>query len=127
MIHKIQSPIPNHVRIVFELPASVWADRIMVVGDFNHWNPTAMPMQQDRDGVWRAELDLPHGSRCEFRYLIDDHWKTDYQADNFVTNTYGTENSVVHALLPVEAFRLEKNRDHTRNGFGAAHPQPSKP
>lgn len=121
MIHKIQSSIPNHVRIIFELPASVWADRISVVGDFNHWNPTAMPMRQDRNGVWHAELDLPYGSRCEFRYLIDDHWKTDYQADNFVTNTYGTENSVVNALLPAELFRLEKKYDRPLNGYDSTH------
>ena len=123
MIHKTKSPRSNHVRIVFELPASVWADRITVVGDFNHWNPNATPMQQDREGVWRAILDLPCGSHCEFRYLIDDHWKTDYQADNFVANVYGTENSVVHAILPAEWLRVEKTwNQQWNNGELTSYP-----
>ena len=41
MIHKTQSPLPGHVRVVFELPSCIWADRIFVVGDFNHWNERA--------------------------------------------------------------------------------------
>ena len=99
MIYKIQSAIPDHVRIIFELPACIWADRISLAGDFNDWSATATPLHQDRDGVWRAVLDLPTGSRCEFRYLIDGQWKTDYRADGFATNAYGSDNSVVHAIL----------------------------
>ncbi len=100
MIRKLYSPIPGHVRIVFELPSHIWADRIFVAGDFNGWDETANPMRQDRDGLWQATLDLPAGSRCHFRYLIDGQWRTDYHADGCATNAYGAENSVVHADLP---------------------------
>ncbi len=100
MLYKARSPIPNHVRIRFELPSCLWADRICVVGDFNQWQASATPMIQDRDGVWRADIDLPYGSQAEFRYLIDGQWKTDYHADGFVTNHMGVENSVVKANLP---------------------------
>ena len=108
MIYKILSPQPNHVRMIFELPACVWADRIFLIGDFNQWCATTTPMRQDREGVWRATVDLPCGSRCEFRYLIDGQWKTDYHADGFTTNVYGTDNSVVEATLPNEMLTLER-------------------
>jgi hypothetical protein len=102
MIHKTQSPLPGHVRVVFELPSCIWADRIFVVGDFNHWNERATPFSQDRDGVWRAAVDLKVGSRAEFRYLIDGQWRTDYHADDHTYNSFGSENSVVRAEWTAE-------------------------
>jgi len=100
MIYKTRSLQPDHVRVTFELPASIWADQIFLVGDFNQWRRNATPMCQERDGVWRTTLDLPCRHRYEFRYLIDGQWKTDAHADGFVTNVYGTDNSVVEATLP---------------------------
>jgi 1,4-alpha-glucan branching enzyme len=97
MIHKTHSPLPNHVRVSFELPSCIWADRIFVVGDFNEWNNQATPMAQDRDGIWRASV--------EFRYLIDNHWQTDSHADDFATTTLGTDNSVVDANV-AQTMRL---------------------
>lgn len=101
MIHKQPSSYPGHVRIVFELPSCLWADRIYLIGDFNQWNDRSTPMYQDRDGVWRAALDLPAGQQYQFRYMIDGQWKTDYHADGFAQGIYGTDNSVVHTTLPV--------------------------
>lgn len=101
MIYKLPSPQPDSVRVVFELPSCVWADRIFVTGSFNEWDRTAVPMQQDREGVWRAMLDLPAGRTFEFRYLIDGRWQTDYHADGCADNQYGTHNSVVDLSLVV--------------------------
>ncbi len=104
MIRKIAAPTPGYVRVLFELPSCLWADRIFLVGDFNQWNDTATPMHQGRDGVWRATVDLPHGSSYEFRYLIDGKWTSDSHADGFAQNNFGVSNSVVHALLPISAL-----------------------
>lgn len=52
-------------------------------------------MRQDRDGVWRATVDLPANRQYCFRYLIDGNWQTDYHADGWSENEYGTENSIV--------------------------------
>ncbi|MEZ4727965.1 MAG: isoamylase early set domain-containing protein [Caldilineaceae bacterium] len=101
MIHKHSSPCPGHVRIVFELPSCLWADRIFLIGDFNNWDEKSTPMRQERDGVWRAVLDLPAGKEYQFRYMIDGQGKTDYHADGFAQGSYGTDNSIVHAMLPV--------------------------
>lgn len=104
MIRKLRSPLSDHVRIVFELPSCLWADRIYLVGDFNQWDQRATPMQQDRDGVWRAMIDLKWGAHAEFRYLIDGQWRTDYHADGQMHNEFGSENSVVYAQLDEEVY-----------------------
>lgn len=100
MIYKMPSPFPNHVRVVFELPANIWADRIAVIGDCNGWDQSVTPMLQDRDGVWRATIDLLSGRRCEFRYWVDGQWITDYHADDFTKNIHGSDNSIIIATLP---------------------------
>jgi hypothetical protein len=99
MIYKIPTSQPGLVCVVFELPSCVWADRIVVSGTFNNWNERELPMQQDRDGVWRARLELPIGQRYEFRYVIDGRWQTDYHADGFTENNFGSHNSLVDLTL----------------------------
>lgn len=107
MIHKSRSPIPGHIRVVFELPSCVWADRIYLTGDFNNWNDRDLPLHQSRTGVWQATLDLPIGKQYEFRYVIDGQWRTDFHADGFTDNGYGSQNSVVVAELPEDQLPVE--------------------
>ncbi len=99
MLRKSHSPNPGHVRVTFELPSCIWADRIFLTGDFNDWNETDLPLRQQRDGIWRVELDLPVDKEYEFRYIVDGKWQTDYHADGFTSNSFGSVNSVVFAKL----------------------------
>ena len=108
MITKRKSSQPGFVRIGFELPAYLWADRVYVVGDFNDWDRQRTPLQQDRDGVWRVEVDLPSGQRFQFRYYVDNHWLTDNHADGMTDNPYGTQNSIVETDLPVTELKLHR-------------------
>ena len=101
MIYKLPSTKPGHVRVMFELPSCLWADRIFVTGDFVQWDREAIPFHQDRDGVWRATVDLPASHRYEFRYLIDGRWQTHYHADGFIDNGYGTDNAVIDLEMAV--------------------------
>jgi len=103
MIHKSPSSRPGFTRVTFELPSCVWADRIYVAGTFNDWDERTIPMVQSRDGVWRATIELASGRCHEFRYLIDGRWQTDYHADSFTDNIYGSHNSVIdlETLRPV--------------------------
>ena len=121
MIYKTLSPLPGHVRVTFELPSCIWADRIYLVGDFNQWCEQATPMRQDRDGVWRATIDLKQGTQAEFRYLIDGQWRTDFHADGETTNTFGSQNSVARAELPeavVPAIVQQSSRARERTRLG---------
>lgn len=100
MIRKYLSPIAGHVRVVFELPSCVWADRISLTGDFNQWHENDIMLKQTRSGVWQAAIDLPLGAHYEFRYIIDGQWSTDSHADGMSDNKFGTQNSIVIASLP---------------------------
>ena len=116
------------MQVTFELPAWIWADHIAVVGEFNQWDPKATLLRQERDGVWRAVIELPVGHRYEFRYLVDDHWLTDYQADGFTRNPYGTHNSILFAALNVDELRLERSCsqvwNHGEKRFGGKTKDP---
>lgn len=102
MIRKMRSRRPGYIQVLFELPACLWADRIFLVGDFNDWNSNVTPFVQGRDGVWRASVDLLAGRSYQFRYLVDGAWQTDYHADGWVDNEYGSQNSILNATLDEE-------------------------
>ncbi len=97
MIHKRPLPDGKNVEVTFELPSSLWAERVNLVGDFNGWDTTKYEMRQARhDGNWRITLILPAGREYQFRYLVNGRdWHNDWHADKYVPNRYGTDNSVV--------------------------------
>lgn len=97
MIRKEPGPAPDVVRVTFELPPTVWAESVYLVGDFNSWNPTSLPMSRERnEGGWRLTLDLQRGREYQFRYLVNGtEWCNDWDADRYVPNPFGGDNSVV--------------------------------
>lgn len=97
MIYKEELPDGEHVRVTFEMPSSVWAEKITLVGDFNDWDTTKDELRPSRaDGNWRIALVLPKGHEYQFRYLVNGRdWHNDYRADKYVPNKYGSDNSVV--------------------------------
>lgn len=127
MIRKYRSPIPGHVRVVFELPSCVWADRISLTGDFNDWRENDIMLQQTRSGVWQATVDLPMGGRYQFRYIVDGQWRTDSHADGTLDNNYGSENSLVIAILPESELIPETTPMIRESRPRRAYPQPSTP
>lgn len=97
MIHKqiIRTKQATMCRLTFVLPELIWADSVFVVGDFNHWDTAALPMQQDAHGQWKATIEVEAGGVYQFRYLCDGDWVNDNQADAYYANDYGGHNSVV--------------------------------
>jgi 1,4-alpha-glucan branching enzyme len=97
MIYKEPMPDGKFVRVNFELPSSIWAERVTLVGDFNDWDTNKDEMRQGRgDGSWRITLVLPVGRQYQFRYLVNGRdWQNDWHADKYAPNQYGTDNSVV--------------------------------
>lgn len=97
MIYKEPLADGLNVRVTFELPSSIWAERVNLVGDFNGWDTTQGEMRQSRtDGAWRISLILPVGREFQFRYLVNGRdWYNDWHADKYVSNQYGTDNSVI--------------------------------
>lgn len=108
----IQSDQDLVVRVTFTLPDGIWADDIYLVGDFNDWDETAHPMQQDQLGHWTLTLELEAGRIYQFRYLCDGEWMNDNQADAYVNNPYGSHNFVVVT-----------SRDFKKHSMRHGHPQ----
>ena len=100
MIYKTESPLPDHVRIVFELPSSVWAHHVSVLGDFNNWQGQGAPLHQDHDGHWRTALDLPGNCEYMFHYLVDGQKLIDLYADALSQESYREQKSIVFTFTP---------------------------
>ena len=84
-------------KVTFILPDKIDADEeVTVVGDFNGWDEQATPMNQLKSGAWKARVKIDADSQAQYRYLVDGaEWVNDTDADRYVPNPYGTENSVV--------------------------------
>lgn len=98
MIYKTDSPRAHHTRVTFEVPASLSADRIVVVVEGPEAAPSRHPLTQARDGVWRTQLDLPSHQPYHFHYLIDGEARTDAHADGFATTAQGAQRSLITPL-----------------------------
>jgi hypothetical protein len=104
MIHKRLSADENNVIVTFEIPDSVWADCIHLVGDLNDWNRESLPLRHTGGDVWQLEVELERGREIHFRYLVDGaHWRSDRHADAHVAGEDGAYDSVVIAQLPQAA------------------------
>ena len=85
-------------KVTFRLPqaAAPDADKVHLVGDFNGWRTDATPMKRLKNGEFKVTVDLEAGREYQFRYLIgDDTWENDWEADKYVPNEFGTEDSVI--------------------------------
>lgn len=81
-------------RITFSFKATA-ADEVILMGDFNNWNPKKHPMQNDGNGIWSKTVVLSPG-KYEYKFFIDGKWKKDPQNDQICSNCFGTQNSVLN-------------------------------
>lgn len=92
----LREPQGEQVRVTFRLPSTIWAESVHLVGDFNDWSRTSHPLQRTRDGEWEISLVLNPGKSYQFRYLVNrSDWQNDWNADRYVSNSFGGENSVI--------------------------------
>lgn len=86
-------------KVTFRLPAEACeaAKSVKLVGDFNEWNiEEALEMKSLKNGEFKAVVNLEVGKDYQFRYLINgEKWENDWEADQYLPNGHGTENSVV--------------------------------
>jgi 1,4-alpha-glucan branching enzyme len=84
--------------VTFSLPkaGARSASSVHLVGDFNGWDKAANPMKRQKNGTFAASLSLERGKEYQFRYLLDrERWENDWQADKYLRNEFGGDNSVV--------------------------------
>jgi 1,4-alpha-glucan branching enzyme len=88
----------QETEVTFEL-AIEQVKKVQLVAEFNDWQPLAMKFIK-KDNTYRAKVRLPKDKKFHFRYLIDDQiWENDHQADAYIANGFGTENSVVNTKI----------------------------
>lgn len=80
-------------KVVFEYYAPQ-AQKVELGGTFNDWNPSRNPLKKEKNGKWKAELELPAG-RFEYRYRVDEDWQNDQRPVECVPNAFGTWNCVL--------------------------------
>ena len=78
--------------VSFELIAPQ-ANRVVLTGNFNSWNPDAITMKKDKKGNWKTGLNLKPG-RYEYKFIVDGQWWDDPANPDRATNEHGSANSV---------------------------------
>ena len=69
---------------------------MFVAGEFNEWDKTAHPLTARKGGRFSCTISLPVGSEFRFRYWVDgERWENDWDADKYVPNEFGTEDSMI--------------------------------
>lgn len=95
-IKKNMSPSGKTARVTFTVPKVENAESVHLVGDFNEWDRSATPLQKRKDGRFSATISLNAGREYRFKYLVgEDQWINDDNADRYVSNEYGGDDSVV--------------------------------
>ncbi|MCU0338331.1 MAG: isoamylase early set domain-containing protein [Spirosomaceae bacterium] len=87
-------------KVTFALSADVVGDAkdIALLGEFNEWSAeTATKLKKQKDGSYKATVELETGKEYAFRYLFNGTtWVNDEAADKYVPNGISyEENSVV--------------------------------
>ena len=83
-------------RVTFKLPPEVGAKTACLMGDFNDWSRKAHPLKKRKDGSFGVTVSLVAGRTYRYRFLLDGaRWENDWQAEGYVPNEFGTEDSII--------------------------------
>lgn len=83
-------------RVTFELSSELNAQTAGLCGEFNQWDPEKNPMKRRKDGSFSTTISLKPGNSYRFRYILDGkRWENDWDADDYLPNEFGTQDSVV--------------------------------
>ena len=84
-------------------------NEVVLVGEFNNWNIAEGIALVAKKGEYKTVLKLEAGKRYEYRYLVDGHmWTNDATPDAYVSNSFGSVNSVVELLAPAAKKTTKK-------------------
>jgi 1,4-alpha-glucan branching enzyme len=85
-------PAPETRVVLFDVHIGE-ASEVYLVGTFNDWHPTTLPMIDRGHGRWEKEILLPPGC-YEYLLVADGQWMPDPMADETVANPFGGVNCV---------------------------------
>ena len=85
----------DEAEITFEFKRADVTSAVLVA-DFNNWQAIEMKFNK-KTKIFKTKVRLPKDGTFHFRYLLNNtEWENDYKADQYLPNTFGTENSVVN-------------------------------
>lgn len=81
---------PNHC---FSLSGFNKANKVIVTGTFNNWNPSGYTMQRNGD-KWELNIYLPPGKHL-YKFIADGQWMIDPANPYWEQNEHNTGNSIL--------------------------------
>lgn len=82
-------------KVTFSVEAKE-AKTVVVLGDFNNWNPEEGALGKLKNGTFKGTFELDINKSYEFKYLVDGVYKNEAEADAQKWNDFaGAENSVI--------------------------------
>ncbi|MGD9334533.1 MAG: isoamylase early set domain-containing protein [Desulfobacterales bacterium] len=93
MSHIKPSQKSGRRRVIFSLK-SPDASEVILMGDFNQWNPKKHPMKKDDNGVWKKTTMLFPG-KYEYRFLVNNRWVNDPENNQTCLNRFGSRNNFI--------------------------------
>ncbi|MEW6364106.1 MAG: glycogen-binding domain-containing protein [Acidobacteriota bacterium] len=70
------------------------ATAVYLVGDFNQWGTAEVKMKKDKQGIWRAKVQLEPGIH-QYKFLVDGRWIEDPSNPETTGDPFGGRNSVI--------------------------------
>ena len=71
-----------------------YAEKVLLMGDFNQWDEKKHPMKKGKHGMWQKIIMVPAG-RYEYRFLVDGQWRNDPSNGQMCANSFGSTNNIL--------------------------------
>jgi len=97
--------------VTFTLPREAvnGGQKVELIGEFNNWNTAEGIALVAKKNEYKTVVKLEAGKKYEYRFLVDGNWWTnDATPDAFVSNPFGTVNSVVAIEKPAAKVAAKK-------------------
>jgi alpha-amylase/alpha-mannosidase (GH57 family) len=97
--YALPEAVDGGVRFTVDAPD---ARTVHLAGEFNAWDPTALPMtDEDGDGVWEVMVELQTGRSYQYKFVIDGgaEWRPDPDNPERVDDNYGGYNTVMSVTM----------------------------
>ena len=109
--------------------AAAGAEKVYLVGEFNSWDETSLPMKKNPDGSFSLKKMLDTNASYQFRYCLDgNRWINDWKADRYVRSEFASDdNSVVDTTVPKAPKVSKKPTSKAVNKSADKKPAAKKP
>jgi 1,4-alpha-glucan branching enzyme len=102
----------GNVEVTFRMPPMDEVVELFLCGDFNNWHTSGTPLVPEDDGTWVTTLLLKAGRSYRFRYYDNQgRWHNDWEADAYMPNDFGTEDSVVDLTALAKSAPQKSTRE----------------